>query len=107
MPFIISGDDGSDCEFVKRLLNKERTDRMKFVDTCVGSLLIKQIAAVLMIMALLTGYAPLSEVYAEPEGTENDRAILHVCCIIEIPKVANQKWRMLHRHFGEKCKAAS
>lgn len=27
-----------------------------------------------------------------------------VCCIIEIPKVADQKWRKLHLHFGESCK---
>ena len=28
---------------------------------------------------------------------------LAVYCIIEVQKVAKQKWRMLHLHFGENC----
>ena len=28
-----------------------------------------------------------------------------VCCKIEVPKVAKQKWRKLHLHYGECCNA--
>ena len=30
---------------------------------------------------------------------------LHVYCKIELPKVANGNWRMLHLQIGESCKA--
>jgi len=35
------------------------------------------------------------------------REAMNVCCIIKIPKVANQKWTKLHDHFGQNCKATS
>lgn len=28
---------------------------------------------------------------------------VHVCCIIKVPKVAEQKWRKLQLHFGDNC----
>ncbi|MEX3031206.1 hypothetical protein, partial [[Clostridium] scindens] len=36
---------------------------------------------------------------------EGEGEILCVYCKIELPKVANGNWRMLHLQIGESCKA--
>ncbi len=40
-----------------------------------------------------------------PGKTDKDQNTwLRICCIIKVPKVADQKWRMLHLQIGEKCR---
>ena len=82
-----------------------------FVPLFLGMLLCAIPVFLLMSVFYLT---PLS-LFAPPlkSDTANIRTVLTgyyadfngVCCIIKVPKVADQKWRKLHLHFGESCRA--
>lgn len=56
------------------------------------------------ISSIYQGYMDMSYFSLSTKILKDKGLKIAVCCIIEIPKVADQKWRKLHLHFGESCK---